>query len=217
MTDDIRAYRAKLSDFQPRLDNPNEHTERGMAMLEETMGEVGYLDSMVAANDNVLVSGHARAEKSFEQFGDEVIVVETDGKTPIVHKRIDIQSDDDIARRATLAANRVGEISVHWNAETLAAWGTADLDGLWTNAERDALLMQDIDVIGIDADTAPPRETNNMQTLNTGQAFIILAWGDLNFIVPRELYQRVLDYCRQHIESEGAAFIELIERGFECL
>lgn len=119
--DKIRAYRAKLSDFKQLDQNPNKHTERGQYALETSLHQVGYLDSMTASDDDVILSGNFRQEVSGQLFDGDVIVIETDGHTPVIHKRKDLKSDDPRARLATVAANRVQELSMEWDAEVLAA------------------------------------------------------------------------------------------------
>lgn len=83
----------KLSDFRKQSENLNKHTERGMAMLETSMQEVGYAGPMVAAADGEIIDGSARHETAANVFGAdaEPIVVESDGKRPIVVVRTDIK------------------------------------------------------------------------------------------------------------------------------
>ncbi len=71
---------AKLSDFTPQVKNLNKHTEYGLQMLEKSMGEVGFIGAMTAANDGEIFDGSARIEKSAVIFDDvDPIVIETDG------------------------------------------------------------------------------------------------------------------------------------------
>lgn len=112
-------YKAKLSDFQPLKHNPNKHTERGQGMLETSIEQVGYLDSMVSSEDGVILSGNARQEIAGAKLGDNVIVIETDGTIPVIHKRTDLSSDSPQAKLAVVAANRVQEVSLEWDAEEL--------------------------------------------------------------------------------------------------
>lgn len=145
--DQPKAYRAKLSDFQQLGRNPNAHTERGQYMLEEGMKEVGYLDSMVASADNVLLSGNLRSEVAYEKFGDEVIVIETDGTIPIIHKRVDVASESDTAKHAVITANRVSEVSYEPDLEVLAEYGEdIDLKKWYFDYELEALLGEETEL-----------------------------------------------------------------------
>ena len=68
--------------------NLNKHTEYGLQMLEKSMGEVGFIGAMTAANDGEIFDGSARIEKSAVIFDDvDPIVIETDGTRPVIIKR----------------------------------------------------------------------------------------------------------------------------------
>jgi len=128
----------KLEDFKPQKKNANKHTEYGMQMLEKSMGEVGFIGAMTAANDGEIFDGSARIEKSVTVFeGVEPIVVETDGTRPVIVKRTDIENaDDPRAVRAGILANRVFEVDLDWDVDVLAELADDDmLDGLFTDKE----------------------------------------------------------------------------------
>ena len=113
----------KLSDFRQQSQNLNRHTERGMGMLDESMREVGYAAPMVAAADGEILDGSARHETAANVFGPdaEPIVVESDGKRPIVVVRTDIKdAKSKMAKRLAAYANRTGQVNLEWDAQAIA-------------------------------------------------------------------------------------------------
>lgn len=112
----------KLSDFRQQSQNLNKHTPRGMGMLEESMQEVGYAGPMVAAADGEIIDGSARHETAANVFGPdaEPIIVESDGKRPVVVVRKDIpNAKTRMARRLAAFANRVGQVNLEWEIDVV--------------------------------------------------------------------------------------------------
>mgnify|MGYP007132407904 FL=1 len=92
-------------------------------MLETSMQEVGYAGPMIAAADGEIIDGSARHEIAANVFGSdaEPIVVESDGKRPIIVKRTDIpNAKTHAAKRLAAYANRVGEVNLEWDANAIA-------------------------------------------------------------------------------------------------
>lgn len=112
-----------LSEFRVQPDNLNDHSQRGMSMLDESMGEDGYVAPMSAAANGDMMDGSARLETVAERFaGIAPIVIEHDGTRPIVAVRTDIPNGSTLeAQRIALRANRVGQVNLRWNVERLAA------------------------------------------------------------------------------------------------
>lgn len=145
---DIKTYRAKLSEFKQLDQNPNKHTERGQYLLETGIENVGYMDSMVSSEDNVILSGNLRSEVAGEKLGDEIIVIETDGTVPIMHRRTDVKSTDERAKLAAISANRSEvdwEIAVIEQAEQaeLFFW-ESELDDLRAQSEIEDEIEQQL-------------------------------------------------------------------------
>ena len=128
---------AKLSDFRPQAINANQHTERGMALLESSMRQDGFFDGMTATADGEIIDGSARIEKSAVVFDEDVIVLEHDGTKPIVEVRTDIQTaDDPRAKRIALAANRVAQVNLKFDPQVLKGLqDELDLTPMWNSEE----------------------------------------------------------------------------------
>jgi hypothetical protein len=130
-----------LADFRPQRVNANKHTQRGLGMLDAALSEDGYVAPMTAAASREIIDGSARLERAAERFGRDVepIVVEHDGRRPIVMVRTDIPSaDTELATRISLRANRIAQADLAWSAEELAQIVAAYPNvtkGLWTPEE----------------------------------------------------------------------------------
>ncbi len=133
----------KIDSFSPQQRNSNKHSQRGMGTLEASMRKHGYVAPMTAAADGEIIDGSARLETVANVFDDDVLVVEHDGTRPIVMVRTDIKSaDTPEARAISIAANRVAELNLAWDAQILLedlASGV-DFSGVFSQEELDAML-----------------------------------------------------------------------------
>jgi DNA modification methylase len=135
----------KIRDLTPQRRNANRHTQYGMARLEDSIRADGYLTPMTAAASGEVFDGSARLETVADLMGDaEPIVVESDGTRPIVHIHTDIPTaDDPRAVRLALAANRVAELNLEWDAAVLAELADEGAtDGLFTAEDLAALAVE---------------------------------------------------------------------------
>ena len=99
----------KFKDIKPDSRNTNKHTEYGMHTLDNSLEQVGIIESVTISNDNVIISGNARHEKIGQKFTKDAIIVETDGTTPVVIKRTDIESGTKEFHKASILANTVAQ------------------------------------------------------------------------------------------------------------
>jgi hypothetical protein len=140
----------KLSDFRPQAVNANKHNPRGLGMLDNSIAQDGWLGAITTAADGETFDGSARLETAYTRFGDvEPIVIEADGSRPVIVKRIDIpNAADPKAKRLAIAANRVAEVDLQWDADVLAELSEEiDLSGLFFEDELAELLnAEDVQV-----------------------------------------------------------------------
>jgi hypothetical protein len=80
-----------------------------MHTLDNSLEQVGIIESVTISNDNVIISGNARHEKIGQKFTNDAIIVETDGTTPVVIKRTDIESGTKEFHKASILANTVAQ------------------------------------------------------------------------------------------------------------
>jgi hypothetical protein len=113
--------RIKVTNFQPDEKNFNKHSEYGMLLLQKSIEKVGVIESITVSADDKVISGNARQEKFLEVFGDEVqpIVIETDGKRPVILKRTDINSGTKQFHEAAMLANTVAKKNINLDTELI--------------------------------------------------------------------------------------------------
>lgn len=134
---DPKVRKGKLSEFRPQQVNANDHTERGMSLLEGEMQQDGYVAPMTVAADHQSIDGSARLEVAATVFGDtETLVVEHDGTRPIVMVRTDIESaETEQAQRISVAANRIAQVNLEWDIPILAQLPVPIVEKFWTQDE----------------------------------------------------------------------------------
>jgi hypothetical protein len=100
----------KISDLIPDDKNFNKHTQKGMGLLETSIGKVGVIESITVSSDDKIISGNARHEVMGRKFeGVEPIIIETDGTRPVILKRTDIKGNTKRFYEASILANTVGK------------------------------------------------------------------------------------------------------------
>jgi hypothetical protein len=138
-----KAVDGKIAKFKPQTRNGNKHTQRGMGMLEASMRQYGYVSPMTAAADGEIIDGSARIETSANVFGDDAIIVHHDGTKPVIMVRDDIPSaDTPEARAISVAANRIAQVNLDFDAEVILEdlQAGVDLAQFWRQDELDELL-----------------------------------------------------------------------------
>ena len=151
----------KLSDFRPQAKNANKHTSRGISMLDKSMSEDGYVAPMTATADGEIIDGSARLERVAERFsGVDPIIIEHDGKRPIIAVRTDIaNANTPEAKRIALRANRIAEADLEWDAEIVKELGEEiDLSDMFSEKELNDLGLNiegDVSFSLPDGDKAP--------------------------------------------------------------
>ena len=129
MADDIydRVTARKVSDLIPDDRNANQGTERGNFMLTQSLEKFGAGRSILLDKHGRVIAGNKTHAKFGELGLEDVIVVQTDGKQLVAVQRTDIELDSPAGRELALADNRVGEVNLSWDTETLAELGE-DID-----------------------------------------------------------------------------------------
>ena len=132
----------KLSELIPDHANANKGTERGRYALEASLRQYGAGRSILLDKNGRIIAGNKTAEVAADVGLDDVIVVQTDGKQIVAVQRTDLDIDSPEGRGLAYADNRVGELSLEWDAEQVLADLNAgmDLSGLFFDFEIDRLL-----------------------------------------------------------------------------
>ena len=135
---------AKLTDLRPDASNANRGTERGRYALETSLRKYGAGRSILLDRHGHIVAGNKTAEVAADVGIDDVIIVQTDGSKLVAVQRTDLDIDSPEGRGLAYADNRVGELSLSWDAEQVLADVQAglDLSAFWRPDELDALLNE---------------------------------------------------------------------------
>ena len=105
----------RLSKLKQDDRNFNKHTDEGMRDLEKSIETVGVIEAVTISEDEKIISGNARHEKMSKIFGSETepIVIETDGRRPVVIKRTDIKSNTKEFHLAAMMANTTAKKNIN--------------------------------------------------------------------------------------------------------
>lgn len=139
-----KVTRRKLTDYQPDMSNANAGSERGLQMIEDSLSQDGVGRSIVADAYDRIPAGNKTLEAAINAGIEDVIEIEDDGHSIIVHKRRDWDLNDinGAARRYAYRDNRASEVGLSWSAEQLLADVNAGFDfaHLFSEGELAALL-----------------------------------------------------------------------------
>lgn len=126
----VKVQRRKIDDYRADPENANLGSDRGRAMIRDSLQRDGAGRSLLADKDGYLIAGNQAMRAALEAGITEVIEVETDGEALVVVKRrdLDLDSDEDQrARRLAYADNRARDFA-EWDPTQIAADLEAGLD-----------------------------------------------------------------------------------------
>lgn len=105
----------------PDEHNANKGTERGRALLLQSLQELGAGRSILVDKDGNIIAGNKTFEAA-QKLGLRLRIVEAGRDELVAIQRGDLDLDDSTgeARRLAYLDNRVAEIDLDWNAEQLA-------------------------------------------------------------------------------------------------
>ena len=146
----------KISDLIPDHANANKGTERGRYALEASLRQYGAGRSILLDKNGRIIAGNKTVEVAADVGLDDVLIVQTDGTKIVAVQRTDLDIDSPEGRGLAYADNRVGELSLSWDAEQVLADLNAgmDLSGMWRQDELDELIA-DLQPKGTGCDTEP--------------------------------------------------------------
>jgi len=133
----------KITDYIPNAKNHNLGSERGSGMLEHSFRQYGAGRSLLVDKNGVIIAGNQSQQGALNAGIEDVIEVETDGKTLVVVKRKDLDLEKDKAAvELGYMDNRANEVSYTLDIDQLVAdiQGGADLTSMYTAVELEKLL-----------------------------------------------------------------------------
>lgn len=112
----------KVKDLIPDTQNFNKGNVFGESLIEKSFDKFGAGRSILLDKNNQIIAGNKSTQKFVEQGGENVIVVETDGKTLVAVKRKDIDLNTKRGREMALADNASAKANIEWDTETVSDW-----------------------------------------------------------------------------------------------
>lgn len=113
--------RRKITDYRPALVNPNAGSERGVAVIEDSLASNGAGRSLLADKDGEMIAGSHTLEAMVSAGFTEVIEIETDGRIPVVVRRTDLSIDDPRGRALQIVDNRANEVGYRADDAVISA------------------------------------------------------------------------------------------------
>jgi hypothetical protein len=136
----------KIDTLTPDAHNANRGTERGTAMLKESLSRYGAGRSILLDKHGTIIAGNKTIAMAKQLGMSDVVIVETDGTQIVAVKRTDLDfTDGTKARALAYADNRVGEVDFDLDPAQLAADANAgvDLSAFWCDEEIDDAIAQE--------------------------------------------------------------------------
>lgn len=116
-----KVTRRKLSDYKPAQVNPNAGSEYGLSVIENSLGQFGAGRSLLADQHGEMIAGSHTLQAAANAGFEDVIEIETDGKTLVVVKRTDLDLSTDVrAQGLQVVDNRSTEVGYVPDNEVIA-------------------------------------------------------------------------------------------------
>lgn len=137
-----------LDDLRLDSKNANKGTQRGLAMLSDSIGQLGMGRSILADKNGVIIAGNKTFGRANDAGIKKIQTVHTTGDELVVVVRDDLDLEkDDRAMRLAIADNRVAEIDLDWNVDVLKDFPAEVLDGFWDKKELELLGVSELGVL----------------------------------------------------------------------
>jgi hypothetical protein len=146
---EVGTVTALLTALTPDERNANAGTERGRAMVEESLRRFGAGRSILVDRNGHIIAGNTTHEAAIDIGLTDAVVVRTDGTKLVVVQRTDVDLDSPAGRALAVADNRTSEVGLSWDPGSLAALAAddaVDLSALFSPVELASLLGSDAPV-----------------------------------------------------------------------
>ena len=147
----------KLADLIPDNRNANKGTERGNALIQESLQQYGAGRSILLDKHGAIIAGNKTVENCGAIGLEDVIVVQSDGTKLVAVQRTDLDLKDAKTRQLAIADNRAGQVSLDWDVDVLKelALDGVDLAPFWSADELEKMWPQVVE-LQTDEDDVPP-------------------------------------------------------------
>lgn len=112
---------SNISDLKFDDKNFNEHTEKGMGLLEKSLQKFGAGRSILIDKNNNIIAGNGVVEAAGNIGLENMQIVETVGDKIVAVKRTDIDLNTKKGREMAMADNAISQVNLEWNQGTVAA------------------------------------------------------------------------------------------------
>lgn len=109
-----------ISDLQFDDKNFNQHTAKGMGLLEKSLQQFGAGRSILIDKDNNIIAGNGIVEAAGNIGLEDVQIVESDGKKIIAVKRTDVSLNSEEGRQMALADNATAAEDLAWDNDAIS-------------------------------------------------------------------------------------------------
>ena len=201
----------KLADLIPDHANANKGTERGRYALEASLRQYGAGRSILLDKNGRIIAGNKTAEVAADIGLEDVVIVQTDGTQIVAVQRTDLDIDSAEGRGLAYADNRVGELSLDWDAEQVLADINAgvDVSALFRQDELDVMLDGLLDAASKSQD-----DFADFGNVTGDDGFIAFKFGDYAGRVSKELYQSFVDAYKEQQSASGEVMIDDVLRSW---
>ncbi len=196
-------------------ENANKGTNRGKQLLRESLEQLGAGRGIVCDRNGVVLGGNKTLEQA-QELGIPVEFVHTSGDRLIVTVRDDLDlEEDDRARLLAFSDNRIGELSLSWDAEILQA----DVDllsttNLWNETEL-ALVNDSFDLAAFEGMGQEPakEDKKRVEVEKTGEQSDLLPFHVLLSQEQRErLFLAINEVKSKHgLETTAEALDAIVQ------
>lgn len=107
--------KANIAELIPDDKNFNQGSEYGKHLLDKSFEKFGAGRSILLDKNNRIIAGNKATESFGEGGGENVLIVETDGKTLVAVKRTDIDLDSKVGRELAMADNATQKADLVWD------------------------------------------------------------------------------------------------------
>ena len=144
----IQKAPTKISDLLLDERNANKGTERGNAMIEQSLRQYGAGRSVLIDKKGRVIAGNKTLENAAAMGLEDLIVVQTDGQKVVAVQRMDLDlAKNPRARELAIADNRTGQVNLEWEPLILGELRTElDLKPFFSDSELDGLTGVPVDV-----------------------------------------------------------------------
>lgn len=119
MDSNYKINTVKISELTPDDKNANKGTDYGKELMDNSFKKFGAGRSILIDKNNRIIAGNKSTQQCAEIGIDNVIIVETDGKSIVAVKRTDIDLDSKEGRELAIADNATQKANLEWDEDNL--------------------------------------------------------------------------------------------------